>query len=65
MKIFKKVFPNVKIVQLGTAKCPAIVGVDYDMRAKTTLKEASAILANAKLHIDADCGFVHIAMLLM
>jgi ADP-heptose:LPS heptosyltransferase len=56
---FKEVFKDIKTVQLGTKKCVA-VGADIDLRGKTTLEEACAVLKGAMLHFDCDCGLVHI-----
>ncbi len=54
-------FPNIKLVQLGEAdnNLP-IEGVDLCLLGKTTIPELKVTLKNAVLHIDGDCGMVHL-----
>lgn len=54
-------FPNIKLVQLGEeGNNVPIEGVDVCLLGKTTIPELKAILKNAVLHIDGDCGMVHL-----
>ena len=54
-------FPGIKLVQLGEVdnNLP-IDGVDFCLLGKTTIPELKAVLKNAVLHIDGDCGMVHL-----
>lgn len=60
VKLFKKQYPDIQVVQLGLKRMPYIEGC-IDLRSKTTMAQASSVLKNSLLHIDCDCGFVHIA----
>lgn len=54
--------PNKKIVQLGSSKTGEdIPGVDLNLRGKTPLKDALALLKYAALHVDTEGGMVHMA----
>ncbi len=59
--ICKERFPNIKLVQLGELdnNLP-IEGVDMCLLGETTIPELKAVLKNAVLHIDGDCGMVHL-----
>lgn len=60
-KICKKRFPNIKLVQLGEVdnNLP-IDGVDFCLLGETNIAELKAVLKNSVLHIDGDCGMVHL-----
>lgn len=61
MLIGKK-YPQLKIVQLGVSqsRCQNIGGTDINLVGKTTFAEAMALLDASLLHIDGECGMVHI-----
>mgnify|MGYP004510596429 CR=1 FL=1 len=56
----KTIAPNLKIIQLGNAKCEPIKHTDIDLRGKTTFQELLVLLSHAKLHIDLEGGMVHL-----
>ena len=54
-------FPDIKLVQLGEAENNLPVeGVDLCLLGETAMSELKSILKNAILHVDGDCGMVHI-----
>ena len=55
----KERYPDIKIVQLGVDRCESINGVDIDLLGKTNLEQIKAILKYSLLHIDGECGMVH------
>lgn len=60
-EICKSRFPDIKTVQLGEVDNNLTInGVDYCLLGKTTIQELKVILKNAVLHIDGDCGMVHL-----
>lgn len=56
----KKRFPDVKIVQIGTKKNLPIPGVDLDLRGETAFEEVMTLVAEADVHLDGECGMVHL-----
>ena len=60
--LFKQQYPNTKIVYLGSSKedCAELKGVDVDLVGKTTIPELMALLKQATLHFDMECGMVHL-----
>jgi ADP-heptose:LPS heptosyltransferase/SAM-dependent methyltransferase len=58
---FKRVFPQIAVVQLGAGKSRSIAGVDVNLIGRTTLDQAAWLLKRAALHIDTDSGLVHLA----
>lgn len=59
--ICKNRFPNIKTVQLGEKENNTpIDGVDLCLLGETDLKELKAVLKNALIHVDGDCGMVHL-----
>ncbi len=57
---FKRRFPDVKLVQLGRADTTKLENIDVDLRGKTDANELKATLDAAKIHIDCECGMVHL-----
>lgn len=57
----KSKYPNYKLIQLGesTENCDEIRGVDVNLLGKTDLEDVKVLLAKALLHIDGECGMVH------
>jgi len=54
-------YPSFSIVQVGKAGTQSdLVGVDIDLRGKTSFEELKIILKQSALHIDAECGMVHL-----
>ena len=58
--LFKKQFPHVQLVQLGSKNSPHLPGVDVDLVGKTSLEELPALLNGARLHIDGESGLVQL-----
>lgn len=53
--------PDIEAVQLGEANSPRIAGANADLLNKTTLPQAAAVLQGALVHVDCDCGLMHMA----
>lgn len=62
IKEIKQTNPNIKIVQLGgkAADDNKMSDVDMNLSEKTTFQELLVLLKNAELHIDGECGMVHL-----
>ena len=58
--LIKKQYPSYQIVQIGSSDCSAIKGCDFNLCGKTSFEEMLTILNDAKLHIDGECGMVHL-----
>lgn len=52
--------PEFKLVQIGSAADPALP-VDLDLRGKTSLREAAAVLANSAVFLGLEGFLVHLA----
>lgn len=59
--LIKEEFPHLTIVQLGGKTGQSISNVDRDLRNRTTLEEAAAIIQSALAHVDTESGLVHLA----
>ncbi len=61
IKIFKAHFPHITVVQLGGVKerCERL-NVDLDLVGETTFDELLFILKNSSVHLDGECGYVHL-----
>ncbi len=59
--LLKARFPSLVFVHLG-AKSPDVIleGIDVDLRGRTTFEELKVILKHTLLHIDGECGMVHL-----
>ncbi len=66
VRLLKKCFPEKKIVQLGESEehCCHIPGVDLSLVGKTDWEDLKVLLKNAWLHIDGECGMVHLRKML-
>lgn len=53
-------YPDYKIVQLGIRSLAEFDNVDINLVNKTSFEELITLLASSKLHIDAECGMVHL-----
>jgi ADP-heptose:LPS heptosyltransferase len=60
LKGIKRMLPEYKIVQVGLAS-PHIIYVDINLVGKTSFDELCSVIKYSSLHIDVDCGCVHIA----
>lgn len=60
--LIKKENPKIKIIQLGgfLSNENNLKNVDLNLSGKTTFKELLVILKHSKLHIDGECGMVHL-----
>lgn len=58
----KLVFPEKKMVQLGEseAMCDRMEGIDVNLLGRTDWEELKILLKNAWLHVDGECGMVHL-----
>ena len=52
---------SLAVIQLGTNDDERIEGVDKDLRGRTTLGQAAAILKRAVCHVGTEGGLVHLA----
>lgn len=58
---FKKSYPDILLVQLGElGNNTSITGVDISLLGRTGFEELKIILKNSILHIDGDCGMLHL-----
>lgn len=54
--------PDIAIIQIGDQQSGTdIPGISMNLRGRTSLSEASMLLAGARLHMDAEGGLVHLA----
>ncbi|MGL4942799.1 MAG: methyltransferase domain-containing protein [Thermoguttaceae bacterium] len=59
-------FPSLTIVQVGRTNSDSdLVGIDVDLRGQTSFEELKFVLKNSALHIDGECGMVHLMHSLM
>ena len=59
--LFKKKFPEVTVVQLGISKerCESL-NCDLNLLGETSFEEVLWLLKKSKLHMDGECGYVHL-----
>jgi len=62
ISLLKLNYPQYKIVQLGESPehCKRLQGIDIDLLGKTTWDDLKILLKHAALHIDCECGMVHL-----
>ena len=61
IKLIKSEFPNIQIIQLGKLdEKSTLQGIDIDLRGKTNFEELKSVLKFSLLHIDGECGMVHL-----
>ena len=54
-------FPSLSIVQVGRENPESdLVGIDVDLRGQTSFEELKTVLKQSALHIDGECGMVHL-----
>jgi ADP-heptose:LPS heptosyltransferase len=58
---FKKLYPELKVVQVGAADEPKYSESDVDLRGKTNHQQLAYIVGNAKLHLSIDTFSMHLA----
>lgn len=57
----KSNFPSLTIVQVGKMdESSNLTGIDIDLRGTTSFDQLKAVLKFSKLHIDGECGMVHL-----
>lgn len=61
VRLFRARCPGVEIIQLGEENSPQIKGADVSLLGRTTLLQAAAVLKGALVHVDCDCGLMHLA----
>jgi len=57
--LIKQKYPDITLVQLGEGDI-SIDGMDMSLLNQTDLEDLKIILKNAYLHIDCECGMVHL-----
>lgn len=60
VKLFKDKFPHIKVVQIGGPNSPKFDFVDVCLVGKTPLRQTSALLEHALLHVDGESGFAQL-----
>ena len=61
IRLLKIMYPQKMIVQLGEDQnSEAIRGIDVNLLGKTNWRQLAAIIKHAWLHIDGECGMVHL-----
>lgn len=62
ISLIKEKYPEITIIQLGVSqeRCLSISNVDINLVGKTSFSEVLWILKNSFLHIDGECGMVHL-----
>lgn len=60
LRLFKKQFPHIQIVQVGGKNSPRFAGVDVCLVGKTPVEDLPAILQGSRLHIDGESGLVQL-----
>lgn len=63
VRLFKQMFPDIQVVQLGGAKSRVFNFADISLVGKTAVGDLPYILNNALLHVDGESGMVHLANL--
>lgn len=59
VKQFKNAFPDIRIIQLGTAKSRPIPGVDQNLCGALSFAFSMRYLKSSLVHVDGDSGLVH------
>lgn len=59
VKIFKRHYPDIYVVQLGGVKHRKIQGVDINFAGQLSFENSLRYLKSSLLHIDGDSGLVH------
>lgn len=59
--LIKKIYPHIKVVQLGGNTGQIIAGVDVNLRGKISLDQSALVLRRAVAHVDSESGLVHLA----
>lgn len=59
---FKERWPEIFLVQVGVSRerCRTLSGIDLDLVGKTSFAELMELAKEASLHIDSECGIVHL-----
>lgn len=61
--LFKKQYPNTKIVQIGGSTSKVFDFVDISLVGKTSIMDLPYIIDGALFHLDGETGMVHLASL--
>lgn len=61
VRLIRKEFTNIQVIQLGGPKSRPIPGVDMNYTGEKSIVESFEILKHSMLHIDGDSGLVHAA----
>lgn len=61
VKMFKRDYPDVMVVQLGGEIGRDLSWVDYNFRDRLSFQESFQLLSRSLLHVDGDSGLVHAA----
>lgn len=57
----KSLFPDLRVIQVGTVTSKAIASADMNLIGATTIRELAAIVQNSWLNLDNESGIVHLA----
>jgi ADP-heptose:LPS heptosyltransferase/glycosyltransferase involved in cell wall biosynthesis len=61
VKNLRSLYPDMKIVQVGSGDEPLVNGVDVDMRGKTTIHQLASVILVSRLHLSIDTFTMHLA----
>ena len=64
LRLFKKEYPHLKVVQLGGKNSPVYPEADVCLVGKTALQDLPALLSGACAHVDTESGLVQLAQYL-
>lgn len=64
LRLFKKEYPHLKIVQLGGKNSPVYPEADVCLVGKTALQDLPVLLSGACAHVDTESGLVQLAQYL-
>jgi ADP-heptose:LPS heptosyltransferase len=57
----KKLCPDIKVVQVGSADEPKFDEVDIDLRGKTSVHQLASVVKNSLMHLSIDTFTMHLA----
>ncbi len=64
LRLLKKEFPHIQLVQLGGKNSPVYEEADLCLVGRTAVEELPSIMAGALGHVDTESGLVHLAQFL-
>lgn len=59
--LFRTQYPDIEVIQLGESNSPRIEEANTTLLGRTTLPQVTAVLKDSLLHVDCDCGLMHVS----